>query len=45
MDSDFRSTREPDGGEQAEEEGGGGLEETEAAAAGVPLEEALYNSQ
>ena len=42
MDSDFRSTREPVRGRQAEEEGGRELEETEAAAAGVPPEEALY---
>ena len=42
MDSDFRSTREPVRGRQAEEEGGRELEETEAAATGVPSEEALY---
>ena len=42
MDSDIRSTRGPGRGGQAEEEGGGELEETEAAAVGVPLEEALY---
>ena len=42
MDSDLRSTREPVRGGQAEEEGGRELEETEAAATGVPPEEALY---
>ena len=42
MDIDFRSTREPVRGGQAEEEGGRELEETEAAAAGVPSKEALY---
>ena len=42
MDSDFRSARESVRGGQAKEEGGGELEETEAAATGVPPEEALY---
>ena len=40
--SDLKSTREPVRGRQAEEEGGRELEETEAAATGVPSEEALY---
>ena len=42
MDCDFRSAREPVRGGQAEDERGGELEETEAAATGVPPEEALY---
>ena len=42
MDSDFRSAREPVRVGQAEEERAGELEETEAAAAGVPPEKALY---
>ena len=42
MNSDFRSARELVRGGQAKEEGGGELEETEAAATGVPPEEALY---